>query len=183
MRRILLFSAVAVTLAVPAAGQENGNPGGMLPGTDLNAADRVFAIALAQGGLAEVNLGQLAAKSAQSEEVKEFAGRMVADHSEANDRFTDIARREGLTLPKELDPEHRAIAENLSKQKGEKFDLEYLRTQVADHQKTAQLLEYEIGQGQNKAVQDFATNTLETILAHLKMAQDIMGKLTGQASR
>jgi len=170
-------------IALPVAAQESGNPGAMQPGTDLNATDRVFATAITQGGMAEVKLGQLAIDRAQNETVKAFAQRMMTDHSKANDRFAEISTKEGLQLPKKLDPEHQGIAKNLEKLKESKFDVEYMRVQVADHQKTAQLLEYEIGQGQNAAVQDFASDTLPTVLAHLRMAQDTMANLTGQALR
>ena len=53
---------------------------------------------------------------------------------------------------------------NLDKLEGRKFDLQYMAAQVSDHQKTAQLLEYEIGSGQNAAIKDLiAGGTLGTI--------------------
>ena len=130
-----------------------------------------------------MKLGELAGKSARSDAVKQFAKWMVSDHSKANEKFAEIAKKEGLRLPKDIDPEHKAISMNLDKLEGRKFDLQYMAAQVSDHQKTAQLLEYEIGSGQNAAIKDFASDTLPTVLSHLKMAQDVMVKLTGEASR
>ena len=182
MRASICFSALALLLATPVAAQD-GNPAGMEPGTDLNAADRVFAMAIAQGGMAEVKLGELAAKSGHSDPVKKFAKQMVSDHSKANDKFADVAKKQGLEPPKGIDPEHQAMTRKLQDLTGRRFDTEYMKGQVSDHQKTAQLLEYEMASGQNTAVKDFASDALPTVLRHLKIAQDVMGELTGQAVR
>lgn len=45
--------------------------------------------------------------------------------------------------------------------------------QVAEHQKTAQLLAWEIGQGHNAEIQRFASETLPTVLEHLRQARDL----------
>jgi putative membrane protein len=172
----LMFIAVA-------ASAQDGNPGGMEAGTDVNAADRVFSTAITQGGMAEVKLGEMARNNAQDEGVKDFAKRMVADHGKANDKFADIAKKEGLTLPKELDPEHQALAAKLDDLKGRKFDLQYMTVQIGDHQETAQLLEHEISAGQNAALKDFASDTLPVVLNHIRMAQEVMMNLTSQAIR
>ncbi|RWM85344.1 MAG: DUF4142 domain-containing protein, partial [Mesorhizobium sp.] len=50
-----------------------------------------------------------------------------------------------------------------------------------DHQKTVQLLEWEIGSGQDADLQHFASETLPTVLEHLKLARDIKAELASQA--
>jgi putative membrane protein len=179
----LLLAGTLMFLVTGSAIAQDGNPGGMEPGTDLNAADRVFAIAFAQGGRAEVELGELARKHGSRDPVKDFARHMITDHTKANDKFSDIAKKEGLKLPKDLDPEHKAMAKKLDDLNDRKFDVEYMKGQIADHQKAAQLLEHEMAAGQNTVIKDFASATLPTVLMHLKMAQEVMSKLTGQALR
>ena len=71
------------------------------PGTS-QTSDQHFMKEAAQGGMAEVELGQLAAERASSAEVKEFAQRMVKDHSQANDQLKQIASQKGVTLPNSL---------------------------------------------------------------------------------
>ena len=50
-------------------------------GGNLSAADRAFVKEAAAGGLAEVELGNLAKQNGSSAEVKQFGDRMVTDHS------------------------------------------------------------------------------------------------------
>jgi hypothetical protein len=52
--------------------------------------------------------------------------------------------------------------------------------QQQDHQRTAQLLEYEIGSGENAALQTFAVETLPVVLQHLAMVQDLMEQFAQQ---
>jgi putative membrane protein len=146
-----------------------------------NNSDRVFVHAAAIGGMAEVELGNLAQQKAQSEAVKDFGRRMVEDHGKANDRLISIAKDAGIVAPDELDQEHKAMRERLQALNGTEFDLAYLQGQVIDHQKTAQLLEYEIGSGQHVALKNFAIETLPVVLEHLRSAQDLQAEMAGKA--
>ena len=69
----------------------------------LGSADNSWVMKVANGGLAEVELGRLAQTQGSSEEVKAFGKRMVDDHSKANDELSQIASRKGITLPTSLD--------------------------------------------------------------------------------
>src|SRR5256886_11471135 len=82
-------------------------------------ADEEFAKKAAQGGMAEVKLGQLAKEKASNETVKNFAQLMVEDHTKANDNLKEVASKENITLPNDLDPKDQATYESLSKLSGE----------------------------------------------------------------
>jgi putative membrane protein len=192
MRLLATLSSIVVLLTAPATAQP-GNPAGMAPLTPQeapgkpaphqpNQADRLFVRQAAMGGLAEVELGKLAAQKGQSDAVKDFARLMIEDHVKANERLSALAEQAGLTPPKEIDQEHRAVRDRLEKLSGAEFDRAYIQSQLQDHQKTAQLLEWEIGSAQDPALKSFAAETLPVVLRHLRRAQEIAAELTGGAS-
>jgi len=74
----------------------------------MSAADRKFVMSAAQGGLAEVQLGQLAAKNGSADTVKQFGQRMVDDHSKANDELKSLASSKQVTLPDSMDAKDKA---------------------------------------------------------------------------
>jgi putative membrane protein len=187
----LVIVSLASFVSMSAALAQVGNPGGMAPGTRdrpaaaaqiTNTADQLFVRLAGSGGLAEVDFGMLAGKSGNSD-VKAFGRRMADDHSKANLRLADAAKKANLEVPKQLDAEHQAIRAKLSKAGNEaRFDLDYVSNQIGDHIKTVQLLEWEINSGQNADIQHFASETLPTVLDHLRMAQDLLVKLRSQPS-
>jgi putative membrane protein len=188
MRFFILVSGTAI--AFPALAQI-GNPAGWAPDTLLeapgvpapnqtNTQDRLFARLVAAGGLAEVELGKLAAGKARSSTVKEFASRMIDDHTSANEKLMRIAEKSKIPLPTELDKDHQAIRDDLEK-RDSGFDLAYMRAQVVDHQKTAQLMEWEVALGEDAELQRFAAETLPTVLQHLEIARILAAELSGQA--
>ena len=65
------------------------------------------------------------------------------------------------------------MREHLEKLSGTAFDVAYAQAQLQDHQRTLQLLEYEIGSGQDEALRSFAAESLPQIRKHLEMAQNI----------
>jgi len=143
-----------------------------------NVTDIVFTKMLAMGSRAEVELGKLAGSRASAPGVKSFAQRMVKDHDDANSRLASAARASKVDLPKDLDAEHVAARGELDRLNGKDFDLKYIDSQIKDHQKAAQLLIYEIGQGQSSDTRRFAVQTLPTVMEHLEMAKSLHTQLT-----
>ena len=66
---------------------------------------------------------------------------------------------------------------------GAGFDDAYLRGQLVEHQKTAQLLQWEMSNGQQAPLQRFAASTLPTVLDHVGHVQQLLAELTGAPTR
>ena len=147
----------------------------------LNNDDRLFIREIAIGGRTEIDAGALAKQKGQSTLVINFGNRMTIDHSKADQRLADIARTVDVTLPNQPDQEHRDMRAQLDQANGGAFDIAYIRGQITDHQKAVQLLEWEIGSGENAQLKAFAAETLPVIMQHLEMANAILTQLTGAA--
>jgi len=183
--------ALGFALAAQQAAAQMGNPGFMAPGTQIelsgipaphqpNNDDRLFVLLVGEGGLAEVALAELAASKASTDSVKDFAKRMRTDHSTANEKLASLAKAAGVDPPTQLNGEHQAMKHDLEGMDVSDFELSYMRGQVVDHQKTAQLLAWEIGAGQEPGLQRFAASVLPTVLDHLSVARGIVDDLSHQ---
>ena len=69
----------------------------------LSKDDQRFIQEAAEGGKAEVALGNLALQRAASDDVKQFAQRMADDHSKANQELTELASQKNISLPHSSD--------------------------------------------------------------------------------
>jgi putative membrane protein len=136
-------------------------------------ADKTFAMTAAQGGLAEVQDGQLAAQKAASPQVKQYAQKLVTDHSRANDQLQQIAQQENLTLPTQPSSTEQAQDKRLTGLTGSAFDSAFVSGEVRDHQQTIALFQREATSGHDPALKDFAQKTLPVLRQHLQMAQSL----------
>lgn len=199
MKRVILLMVTALAAAQVHA-QQPANPAGTAPDTpgiskerpstvDVpdhpNTVDQLFARQATIGGLAEVELGKLAGDRAQSDAVKRFAQQMVQDHGQTNDKLAKIARADKAKLPgkSDIDPDQKAIRDQLTKLRGADFDAAYIAAQVGAHQTTAHLLEHEIGAGQDDRMKALARDTLPTVMRHLEMARAIQMQLAYEPAR
>ncbi|MCU0757857.1 MAG: DUF4142 domain-containing protein [Steroidobacteraceae bacterium] len=145
-----------------------------------NITPQQFAMQAAEGGMAEVQLSELARKQAGSAEVREFAERMIADHGKANAELKAIAKQKGITLPKDLNAEHRATLKSLQDKKGAEFDEAYMAAMKKDHVKTIALLQAANGPSfEDAALKAFASKQLPIVQQH----HDMVEKTEGQASQ
>jgi putative membrane protein len=160
--------AAAGTNAPGAMGKSGSYTGGR-----LSSFDRKFITTAAQGGMAEVQLGQLAAQKATDPQVKQFAERMVADHSKANDKLKQIAASKNVTLPTDIPAAEKREYDRLSKMSGAQFDREYVSHMVSDHKKDASLFRSAAKSAKDPDVRQFAADTLPTIQEHLAMVQTL----------
>jgi|SRR5665213_3267130 len=134
-------------------------------------ADDAFLSKVSQANLAEIAAGKLAVSKGGSAEIKKLGQKMVDDHSAAQKEVVTLAKKESLTIPREPDPGHMAVNEQLSGMSGNTFDSTYLKTQLADHQATVSLFEAESASGTDPDAIAYAKKYLPKLKMHLKMFQ------------
>ena len=135
----------------------------------------------AGGGMAEVQLGNLAQEKASSDDVKSFAKRMVDDHTKVNDDLKQLAQKKDVTVPTELDAKHQALYDRLSKLSGKAFDRAYMDAMLSDHHHDVAAFQRE-AKSSDADVRDFATRTLPTLEQHLASAQQVDRMVAGKGS-
>ncbi len=136
--------------------------------------DSKFMVKAAAGGMAEVELSQLAQQKATNERVKAFATMMVQDHTKANNELKALAATKNVTLPAAMDNDHQEDLNDLSKKSGADFDKAYVNMMVDDHKKDVDLFDdcTKMDKGDSD-VKAWATKTLPTLRSHLAEIQKL----------
>jgi putative membrane protein len=145
--------------------------------TTVSEADKTFVMKAAQGGMTEVQLGQIAADKASSPDVKSFGSQMVTDHGKANDELKAIAASKGITLPDKLDGKHQAMVDKMNGMSGSAFDKAYVNGMVAAHKKDDALFSKEASSGEDADIKAFAAKTDQVVKMHLTMIEGIQSKM------
>lgn len=135
-----------------------------------NVSDKTFVDKAAEGGMAEVKLSKLAMDKSDSTEVKQFARKMVEDHTKASVELKQIAEKKSIPMPAAMDAEHQKIYDQLSKLSGPAFDKEYMRAMASDHDEAVKLFKQQSESGQDAELKSFAMKTLPVIERHDDMA-------------
>ncbi|HEY4445873.1 MAG TPA: DUF4142 domain-containing protein [Steroidobacteraceae bacterium] len=145
-----------------------------LPIVALGAdADATFYKHAAEGGMAEVELGNLAQQKSSSQRVKDFGAMMVADHTAANDKLKAIAASKNIKLPTSPSVGQMATKAKLEVLSGDTFDKSYIKSMIADHEEDIKEFKKESVSGQDADAKAYATATLPTLEAHLKKIRAI----------
>ena len=179
----LLAVGLAMPLSAAAAGTSDKSPtsaaatasdkGAPARATtaSISHGDRKFVEKAARDGLAEVELGKLAAQKAASNEVKQFGQRMADDHGKANSELQQLASSKGINVPTDIDSSHKREYDKLQKLSGADFDREYMKEMVSDHKKDMKEFQSASKNAKDGDVKNLAGKTLPTLEEHLKLAQ------------
>ena len=69
----------------------------------LDRMDEKFVRDSARGGKMEVHMGKMGVEKAQDSQVKQFAQKLIDDHTKANAELQQFAAKKGITLPQDSD--------------------------------------------------------------------------------
>jgi putative membrane protein len=139
--------------------------------------DTTFATKAAQGGIAEVQMGQLAKDHASSQAIKDYGQKMIDDHSKANDQLKQILSSKSMTLPDAMNATDQATYDRLSKLNGAEFDRAYMSDMVKDHRADINEFKREANGGKDPDLKQFASDALTTLQSHLQMAESTYNEI------
>ena len=135
--------------------------------------DSEFAVSAADGGMLEVQLGQLALTKSSSAKVKEFAQAMVDDHSRANEELKSLAQTKNISLPTTLSEENQKDYNDLAEKSGEEFDKAYCKFMVKDHKDDLDKFKKAAEKAKDSDVKSWAAGKVPVLEHHLSMAEGI----------
>ena len=112
--------------------------------------------------LFEIQSSQLAQQKSQNNRVREFAQKMVQDHTAAADRLKAAAQ--GQTVPTSLDPQHSTVLQQLQSVSGADFDRRYVQHQLTGHEEAVTLFDH-FAQGWGSSAAEAVRPTDAPVLA------------------
>jgi putative membrane protein len=135
--------------------------------------DRMFVTKAMQGSMAEVQLGQLTLQKSNNQQVKEFAQRMIDDHTKLNEQMKPVAQQLGVTPPEQVSKNDRKTMAKLQALSGSAYDQTYIKDMVKDHKQDLNDFQMEASSGQDQTVKDAASQGSKVIAQHLQLAQQM----------
>lgn len=175
----------ALLAGMPAHGQGAGSTtgaagssaqGGKAPSKELDKAIQE----LHAGNRFEVQLGQHAAQTATSSEVKQYAEMMQKDHQKNDTELETLAKTMGVNLTgEEFQSKQKDAQKEIDELKGKTgadFDKDYMKLMVKDHEKDVKDVEKAAknARKENHAqLASFLETTHKTLQKHLTAAQRI----------
>ena len=159
----------------PGQTDPNMNPqmNGMQQAGQPSPLDRMFVTKAMQGSIAEVQLGQLTLQKSNNDQVKQFAQRMIDDHTKLNDQMKPVAQQLGVAVPEQVSKKDRNTMAKLQALSGPAYDQAYIRDMVKDHKQDLSEFQTEASSGQDQTVKDAAAQGSKLIAQHLQMAQQM----------
>jgi len=151
----------------------NSQMNGMPQAGQGSASDKMFVRNAMQGGMAEVQLGQLTLQKSNNDQVKQFAQRMIDDHTKLNDQMKPVAQQLGVPVPAQVSKKDKATMAKLQGLSGTAYDQAYIQDMVKDHKKDLSDFQMEASSGQDQTVKDAANQGSQVISQHLQMIQQI----------
>lgn len=135
--------------------------------------DTKFAVALADGGMLEIESSKLALTNASAANVKDFAKMMVSDHTGAAAELKDAAAKKNISLPAALSDDKQKKLNDLATKKGTDFDKAYVDLMVNEHEDAVKALKDESEKGNDADLKAWATGKLPVIQKHLDVIKSI----------
>jgi putative membrane protein len=173
--KTILALTVAVQLANWAAaadyGKNKDQDKTQAGSATLSKKDIQFMTEVADGGLAEVRMGELAEQKGQSADVKQFGQRLVVDHGKANDELKQLASKKGVTLPTQVSNKHQKMIDKLASTS--EFDKQFKSMAIKDHKKDIKQFEKAEKKCEDPDLRAWVTKTLPTLQEHLRTAEQL----------
>ena len=152
----------------------------VLPGAPvapLTSVDAQFVQSQIEDNTAQYQAGQLALQQSQNQDVRNFAEKMITDHTYAQDTLAPIAQSHHMQSTATLSEQHRAMLGQLAKLSGPAFDRAYVDDMIRAHAVMVDELNAQLIHGQDQHINAWVQNTRPIVLQHSEIAQQLLASL------
>lgn len=123
----------------------------------------------------EIDTSKLALDRSQNSNIKSFAQRMVDDHTQTGEKLEEVLSNSnsGAEPASDLDTKHQKMLDTLEASSDDVFDRQYISIQTKAHEEAVSLFSDYAKHGQDKALKNFANETLPALREHLKHVRSL----------
>jgi putative membrane protein len=181
MRRLMVAVGLiaGMTIAMGAAAQQSSTVplsadvpgGGTAPATVPAATAAPIAVS---NNLFEIESSRLALQRSQSPAVKEFANRMVAEHTRAGSKLKAALHDANLPIPPEqLSAKDQSVYDSLNATQGAAFDKAFVEAQYNAHVEAVNLFRAYSERGDNAHLKELSARYLPTLEGRLQQISNL----------
>lgn len=180
MKTTTLVLAAVLTSAGLWAGCAAGQRA--MPGT-LSAANTVAVLNTIDK--AEIEAAQLAKDRASSPAVREFAGKVIDDHTQSLNSSRDLAQRMNVQpdppqLASSIKETHKENMETLRQKSGTGFDKTYMEQQIKMHEQALSLVKDAAESTDNPQLRQHLQQMRPDLQGHLQTAKNVQRNIVAQ---
>ena len=135
--------------------------------------DQVFLKKAIEGSHGEIDAAKLALTKSKNEQVKQFAQKMVEDHTRMLTELHQLEQKQTLKYADTASAPAMQMTMKLRALKGAAFDKAYVDGMVKDHGGDVEDFSKEVDTGKNEAIKGVAEKSLPVIKEHLQMVQEL----------
>jgi putative membrane protein len=145
-----------------------------VPGAQSDvSADLPFIRQAGSSNLVEIRLGQAAQNKGSNAAVKQFAQRMVTDHTNLQNQLTAAASTGGQTYTPSIDPSDQWQVTRIERLSGADFDRAYMSYMIRAHQNNVSQFQIQSQSARSNQIRTLATNSLPILQQHLSLAVQV----------
>ncbi|MGN9836927.1 DUF4142 domain-containing protein [Nonomuraea sp. H19] len=137
----------------------------------LTAADRDLLVKVRQAGLWEMPAGEYARTRAASQRVKEVGRLIMEDHQKLDLLTRQVAKKLGVALPDEPNPDQQRWMAQLASARGPAFDKDYANLLRAAHGKVFTVVAAVRSGTRNSEIRKFAQEGINYVMRHMSLLE------------
>ena len=143
------------------------------PRANRGAQQVEFLLEALRTSLAEVRMGDLAAKNSYDQKVREYGTRLKSDHTAHAAEIERMLEPLGVTIPTEPSAEALSQLAALERLSGEELDAAFVQMMIWTHTEAIEKYGAQTHANPDRALHDFAMRSLPMLREHLAAAESL----------